>query len=197
MSKHAHTMNDEAIEFRADCVGAHHGQLDINLIALIDGEPCGQIQFSEYEKKPSVKWIEVAEDRQREGIGRAMVLELQSRYPNTELDFGMMTDDGIALLESIPSIEVDPSPERTKLESQLLSLRSTEARCQAACDRFEDLSDDVRASKTTQLEFSRVLTTWQSVQNEIDDIKTSLSAFAPPQKILIAPETSCAAAPSM
>ncbi|MTH95248.1 hypothetical protein [Roseibium sp. RKSG952] len=197
MTTYARTNNDEAIEFRFECVGAHHGQLDLNLLALINGEYCGIIKFSEFEQKPSVSWMEVLEIRKREGIGRAMVLELQSQYPETEIDFGMLTEDGLALLRSLPSIEIETAPERSKLEAQLLSLRSRETRCQAACDQYHDLPAEVQDSETTRLELSRVLKTWESVRDEINELQTSISSFPPPQRILLAPEAKLVSAPGM
>lgn len=197
MSTHACTNNNEEIEFRTECTGAHHEQLDQVLHAMIDGEPCGQIQFSVFEETPSVRWIEVVEHRQREGIGRAMVLELQSIFPETQIEFGYHTDDGAALLESIDSVVIEPSPERSKLESQLQTFQTRAAQCESATDNYYAARPEVRESKTAKLEMSRVIEKWNSARDQIEKIQDALADLPLPQRILTGPEPAFGHRPGM
>lgn len=83
--------------------GYHHGQKDFTLVALANGIEVGYINYSEYTGEPSIQYIDVATDFTRRGIGTALVKKLQMLYPDREIDWGSMTDDGSALKASLPT----------------------------------------------------------------------------------------------
>ena len=65
-----------------------------------DGKVVGTVQYGEFEGKPNVKMIEVDPEYRRQGIGTKLLQELQKKYPDIEIDFGMSTEDGSKLIES-------------------------------------------------------------------------------------------------
>lgn len=79
-----------------------YGQDDYELVAYSDGVVVGYITYSVTDKTPSVKMLEVGNDWKRKGIGTQLLKKLQSYYPNTEIDLGMLTDDGAALIKKMP-----------------------------------------------------------------------------------------------
>ena len=65
-----------------------------------DGKVVGTVKYGEFDGKPNVKMIEVDPEYRRQGIGTKLLQELQKKYPDIEIDFGMATEDGSKLLES-------------------------------------------------------------------------------------------------
>jgi GNAT superfamily N-acetyltransferase len=97
-------------------LGYSHGQHDWIASASVDGTEAGHVTFAEYEGTPYVKMIFVAEEWRRNGIATCMLSELQRRYDGVEIDFGMATDDGAALLDSQPWIVVRNAARDANLE---------------------------------------------------------------------------------
>jgi GNAT superfamily N-acetyltransferase len=83
-----------------------YGQHDWIVQASVDGEEVGYVTFAEYEGMPNIQMISVHEGWRRNGIASRMLAELQRRYDGIEIDFGMSTDDGAALIEALPWIVV-------------------------------------------------------------------------------------------
>jgi GNAT superfamily N-acetyltransferase len=83
----------------------HHGQNDFRLLAKIDDDPVGGIDYSEFKGSLHISYILVKPSRRRKGIATALVRELE-RLNETEFDgqpirWGMMTPEGAALKESL------------------------------------------------------------------------------------------------
>lgn len=89
------------ITFKDEMVGYSHGQADMRLIAYVGNEIAGILDYSEYEKMPSVKMLEVPKNWRRQGIGTELLKKLQKLYPNTEIDLGYASAEGAALLKTI------------------------------------------------------------------------------------------------
>ena len=73
---------------------SHHGQTDERLYVMDEGKLLAYLDYSVYQGEPSIKMIKSMD--QRKGYARALVLALQAEYPETEIDWGMLTDDGAA-----------------------------------------------------------------------------------------------------
>ena len=82
-----------------------------------DGKVVGTVEYGEYKGKPNVKMIEVKPEYRRQGIATKLLQELQNKYPDQEIDFGMTTPDGTKLLNSI-TYEVE-NKEYVKTQKQL------------------------------------------------------------------------------
>lgn len=147
----------------------HHGQLDCVLRIKQCEELVGHLNYSEFEGTPKIQMINVYDGHQRRGYATQLVMALQSHYPDKEIDWGCMTDEGSCLHDALP-VRMDPTPEARdfarlkrlrlrldKMEAELATLRKT-SQCQHALltayycleGRVSDLSESLwnkRASK--------------------------------------------------
>lgn len=87
-------------------------------MTLFDGEkPVGYIDYSVYDDKPYIQMIKVIDGEKRKGYGTQLVKNLQKQYPNQEIDWGMMTDEGSALYKSLPK-EIQTNPQYAKMQKK-------------------------------------------------------------------------------
>ena len=96
-------LTEAKLKFRDESVGYHSGQTDMRLSALIDGDVVGVIDYSIYNDEVSIKFIEVNKDYRRQGIGKDLILRLQSLFPKTEINWGMLTGEGANLFKAVKS----------------------------------------------------------------------------------------------
>src|ERR1044072_1089325 len=126
----------ETLSFQTEQRGAHHDQSDWSLYALDDGEYAGRIDYVTYFGDVHVQMIDVPEGKRRRGYGTAMVHELQSMYPDTEINMGGLTDDGSKLLGAIPQV-VKHNPEYQAKARRLGKAKALLVRFQAVVDAFD------------------------------------------------------------
>ena len=103
---------DESIpglEFRSECRGAHHGQSDMTLFAELGGVAVGRIEYSVFDDQPQVQWIKVMPEYRRKGIATALAKQLQSEYPNTEIEWSNSTEMGTPFIASLDR-DFTPTP---------------------------------------------------------------------------------------
>lgn len=93
--------SDEEIRILDEVMDSHHGQLDMVMTAYRGELPVGSMQYSLYENVPSISMIEVLPEYRRQGIASRLVRNLQAQYPNTEITWGLLTDDGKALYDAL------------------------------------------------------------------------------------------------
>lgn len=94
------------IEYKVEMRGYHHEQSDMVIRASIDKNLVGLLYYSVFRDEPSISMIEVSPDYRRKGVARGMVYKLQDMYPDTEIDWGMLTDDGSMLYNTMNFIEI-------------------------------------------------------------------------------------------
>lgn len=95
-------LSELSLRFERDNTGASHGQSDYELVAYNEDDiVVGYVTYSEYDDTPSVQMLEVGSDWKRKGIGSQLLKKLQSYYPDTEIDLGMLTDDGASLIKTM------------------------------------------------------------------------------------------------
>lgn len=68
---------------------------------IIDNDIIGYVDYNVYENEVYVEYIYVEPKWRRSMYGTKIIQKLQSLYPNTEINFGMMTDDGSKLYQSL------------------------------------------------------------------------------------------------
>lgn len=80
----------------------HNDQNDYVLVTkdAQSGTPVGMIEYSEYKGEIYINNMLVKENLRRQGIGTQMVEEIKREY-GTKVNWGMMTDSGSALYESM------------------------------------------------------------------------------------------------
>lgn len=141
--------------FRVESTGSNGGQTDFTLTMQDGGREVGRIDYSVFEGKPQIQMIEVPEGERRKGHARLMLQRLQAEFPATEIDWGMLTDDGSALKAATPFREV-PRPEiaakRERLQAAIAERAALEQRANAGeklapaeVDRWNELHDEVDA----------------------------------------------------
>ena len=89
-----------------------------NLTLYADNKPVGYIDYSVYDDKPYIEMIKVLDGEKRKGYGTELIKQLQRQYPDNEIDFGMMTDEGSALYKSLQK-NIKTNPEYAKYEKKL------------------------------------------------------------------------------
>lgn len=100
-----------------EVLDAHHGQIDM-LMQAVQGElTVGTIRYSIFEGRPHISMIEVLEDYRRQGIATQMLRHLQGQYPDEEIEWGYLTEDGSALYRAV--VDEQANPEYQKVKSDL------------------------------------------------------------------------------
>lgn len=111
------------ITLKIESRGFHHGQSELSVVASHNQDIAEKIDYAVYEEEPSIQMINVADAYKRQGIAKKMLLFLQSEYPNTEIDWGSLTQDGSKLYNNMKWNKI-PGPgyklytERNKWEKQ-------------------------------------------------------------------------------
>jgi hypothetical protein len=91
----------EAIKFVDTSTGYQSGQTDMRLEARENGKLVGYLDYTIYGKEVSIKYIEGS--KSKKGVGKQLILKLQSMFPKTEIQLGMLTDPGAKMVNQIKS----------------------------------------------------------------------------------------------
>lgn len=103
------------LTFSDESVGYQNGQHDMVLVAYLDGEMVGSLDYSIYGGIPHIKMLEVKKEFRRMGIGTKLLKQLQNMFPEEEIDLGMLTPDGTKLMQTIKrDFKENPSYKKTK-----------------------------------------------------------------------------------
>lgn len=117
---------------------AYSGQSNYTARLMRDGREAGHLDYVVYQGQPSVSYIEVQPSKRRQGVGRMLVQHLQSTFPDQEIDFGMLTEDGAALLAAITRKE--PVPEVVAMVHELADIRRELALLDGRSEAFDTMS---------------------------------------------------------
>jgi len=117
-----------------EVIGAHSGQLDAKIEAREDNKLAGYIEYSVYNEKPAIKYIHTEDDFKRQGVATAMLQHLQSLYPNQEIDWGMMTPDGVKLQESA-TLKIE-NPKVAEASKKLITEKNAIRKTEEELDRL-------------------------------------------------------------
>ena len=100
-----------------EALDSHNGQIDMLMQAVRGELTVGTIRYSIFEERPHINMIEVLEDYRRQGIATQMLRYLQGQYPNEEIEWGYLTEDGSALYRAV--VDEQPNPEYQKVKTDL------------------------------------------------------------------------------
>lgn len=117
-----------------EVIGAHSGQLDAKIEAREDNKLAGYIEYSVYNEKPAIKYIHTEDDFKRQGVATAMLQHLQSLYPDQEIDWGMMTPDGVKLQES-STLKIE-NPKVAEASKKLITEKNAIRKTEEELDRL-------------------------------------------------------------
>ena len=134
-----------------------------------DGKVVGTVEYGEYEGQPNVKMIEVEPEYRRRGIGTKLLQELQKKYPDKEIEFGMSTPDGTKLLESIT---YDVTDEAVVSDGERLKALQTELN--DLQEKLDVLYDTENPTETDRAEVDKLGNRWNEVYDTIRELEQSL-----------------------
>ncbi len=100
-----------------EALGAHSGQIDMLMQAVRGELTVGTLRYSIFEERPHISMIEVLEDYRCQGIATQMLRYLQGQYPDEEIEWGYLTEDGSALYRAV--VDEQPNPEYQKVKTDL------------------------------------------------------------------------------
>ena len=100
-----------------DALGAHNSQIDMLMQAVRGELTVGTLRYSIFEGRPHISMIEVLEDYRRQGIATQMLHYLQGQYPDEEIEWGYLTEDGSALYRAV--VDEQPNPEYQRVKTNL------------------------------------------------------------------------------
>lgn len=167
------------LTFHNETLGYHHGQSDHSLIAYKDGEYVGQIDYAVYQDEPHVQMIRVRPGKQyrRKGYGTALVLHLQSLFPDTEIAMGMTTAAGSKLLRAIPKTVIK--------DADVIAKRRRLRTMRATLDRWQKRADVIYAKDQMSDKDRKFLGSarWNELSDQVDALDDALRG-AKPSKVL-------------
>lgn len=89
---------------RTEVRGFHDRQTDGSQLAYDkDGKLLGHLDWSEFEGRVQIDWIEVNEASRRQGVGKTLVESLVKEFEGKPIDWGYVTDEGKALQTALES----------------------------------------------------------------------------------------------
>ena len=134
-----------------------------------DGKTVATLEYGEYDGKPNVKMIKVDPEYRRKGIATKLLQELQKKYPDTEIDFGMSTPDGTKLLDSITYDVTDEAvvADRQKLKDLQTELNELQ-------EKLDILYDTENLTEAQETEMHKLGDRWEEVYDAIRELEPTL-----------------------
>ncbi|MBC8560781.1 GNAT family N-acetyltransferase [Clostridiaceae bacterium NSJ-33] len=105
---------DEGIKILDEMIDAHNGQIDMEMTIYKGEIPVGFMQYSVYEGVPKISMIEILPEYRRQGYATRLLRYLQKQYPDVEIEWGLLTEDGKALYDAITFSIENPDFVRAK-----------------------------------------------------------------------------------
>lgn len=149
--------------------GYAYGETYFTMSYTQDGKEAGTLKYGDFDGEPNVKMIEVLPEYRRKGIGTKLLQELQKKYPDAEINFGMSTPDGTKLLESITYKVTDETvvADRQKLKDMQTELNELQ-------ERLDILYDTENLSEEQNAELERLGDRWTEVYDTIRELEQTL-----------------------
>ena len=166
---------DEEIKVAEEVRGTHHSQIDMEMTAYKGETAVGYIQYSLYENVPHIAFMETMPPYRRQGIATRLLRQLQAQYPDTGIEWGMLTDDGRALYEAVTySVE---NEEYVHAQEGLKGIISRLSQYESAIDNGGNLTD-AQAAEMAELESAQ-----NRLENELRDLRPTRVYIRPEENI--------------
>lgn len=161
-----HLKAADPLQYLEEVTGSHHGQFDVRMQAVMDELTVGVLEYSVFEDVPHIAMIQVLEAYRRQGIATGMIQKLQRQYPNTEIAWGMLTDDGSAFKSAITYTVTNEQFERVSddLEEISVKLRKYEDALDSGKILSRKQADDMNELSDIQYRLERELRELEPVQ---------------------------------
>jgi Inorganic Pyrophosphatase/ADP-Ribosyltransferase in polyvalent proteins len=158
------------LSFKRAHNGEAYGQSDHTIHAIHGDKKVGKIDYSVYEGKPQISMVEVKKEHQRKGYGAELVRQLQLDFPDIEIDWGMLTDDGAKLKESM-KFNVVPSEYADKL-AELKEIIAERDKILAECNKYKQSKNPTVEQKARYNELAGSL---NDLHDQIYDLEEETS----------------------
>ena len=145
------------------------GQHDWIAQAFLDGQVVGYVSFVEYDGTPYVQMVWVGEEYRRQGVATRLLTQLQCRYTGVTIDFGMTTEAGDVLLQSMPWIVV-PNTERQRIVDELRSIEMT-------IGSYNDLWEEAASLGTSGELLLEKTSDWNDLSDKAEDLARELDGM--------------------
>lgn len=182
-------MKNQNLKLIWSVTDAYAGQVNECCHAMLDGHEVGRIETSVFEGSPSINWLEVYEGGRRNGVASAMVRDLQERFPDCEIKWGMTTNDGEALRKSLPH--------RVVIDEAVLAMQRELTECTESRRKFEEQSaafDAIESPSAAQVEDRRAWffengPKWNDLHDRIWELERELRDGPAAEKRLVLSST--------
>lgn len=131
----------EGLTFRHELTDYRSGEKFMTLYADEGDKNVGYIYYGIYNDELSIKYIHVNEDKRRGGIATAMAKNLQAQYPDMEIDWGGLTDEGSAFLRALDR-NFEPDPKYAEVKQALDNAKVERAALQTVFDAWHAHPDE-------------------------------------------------------
>ena len=111
------------LEFQQESEGYHNGQSDLVWKAYLGDKIIGSLEYTVYEGTASVRMLSVNKNYRRQGIAAKLMEKLSDEFGYKNIDTGMMTIDGSALISTLDKLHsFDREAEANKSKHLSLSV---------------------------------------------------------------------------
>ncbi len=170
----------ESLTFKDENNGFHHNQYHNTLYTYSGNTKVGYLDYTVHNGDVSIGMIKV--ENKRQGIATALIYKLQSMFPDTEINIGLLTDEGQKFFASLNKREI-PNPLFAKYSERLKNLK-------AVNDAFQKKADAILAIRSFTSRdkkwFASVQDRWNKNHDKIYQLENKLRRMKP-SKILFEP----------
>lgn len=170
----------EPISLSHEVTDSYSGQTNAVITATRDGATAGTLEYSVFNGIPEISMVRVDEGSRRMGVGSELVRELQRMFPDQEIRWGMMTDEGSALRESLAKTTQD-IPEIKAKQADLAAAVAERDQLLRKADEFQAIENPTPQQRQ---EAMAAIEPINALHDKIDGLERELSA-APTTKTLI------------
>lgn len=161
---------NESIEIRDEVIDVYGEEFYKEMALIVDDKIVGCIQYTAYDDKPYIQMIKVAEDERRKGYGTKLIKALQKEYPNSEINFGMTTDDGTKLVNSL-SFNTKVNIEYDKKVKQAKKLKKWLDEFKEFTDKvYQQIDNNEPIAEKNRLYIVNNTDKWQKYKNKYEEI---------------------------
>lgn len=168
--KNAGVKLNESLDFYTSVKDSYGDELHCRMTVSEDGKNIGYLDFSVYEDTPYIQMINVKEPYRRKGYATQMIKQLQKEYPNSEINFGMTTDDGTKLVNSLP-FDTKVNIEYDKKVKQAKKLKKWLDEFKEFTDKvYQQIDNNEPIAEKNRLYIVNNTDKWQKYKNKYEEI---------------------------
>lgn len=172
------------LRIRQEVRGYHHGQMDCTLL-LFEGKcAIAHLNYAEFDRTPHIEMIEVDPDRRRRGHATRLLVDLQSRFPGQEIEWGWCTQEGLKLRAAVAT-----RTEPTRHAPSFARLKRLRARLDAMEARIAELH-------AAQEDSRHAITAYYCLERHANDLEWRLEGLSPSKLLIEDPKAAAPAAPA-